>query len=520
MHGKSPDAKLTAIRPDFAWGNATISPSRRVITGPHVTVSVEPRVMQVLLALIDADGMVVMREALINNCWSGRIVGDDAVNRAISEVRRLAKEADADSIVIETIAKSGWRLPKAEPEMKEAAVATNAPAATSTSRRQLIAGVVAGAAAIGGVQVWKGRQNPQAARVADLVERGTLALREDMPDRTMSALGFLKEAVAIDPQNAEAWGKLAMAWRDQSEYGNPQLIAPAVSNCQSCAKRALALDDHQPDAEAALATLVPIFGNWRDAEAGIRSVLARHPDNLDAGTALGALLMATGRQAASAQRHVTLAAKAPLWPALQFRAVYGHWVAGDLLAMDQVANRAMQLWPLHPGVWFARLWTFAFTGRIAAARVMIEPEVDGTIRMPPRIQAAILATLAGIERPTQETRQSAISANFALVKQLQGYAVPAILWLSGLGAIDSAFDVARGYLVGDGSIVGPPQPGRNQPQINDQRQKKTMNLFMPVTAPLRADPRFIDLARDTGMLAFWHEAGIVPDFLAGRGLPA
>jgi hypothetical protein len=112
----------------------------------------------------------------------------------------------------------------------------------------------------------------------------------------------------------------------------------------------MALKTYQPDAEAALATLDPIFGNWRDAEAGIRSVLARYPDNLDAGTALGAVLMATDRQAAGAQRHVTLAAKAPLWPALQFRAVYGHWVDGDLVAMDQVANRAMKLWLQHPAV--------------------------------------------------------------------------------------------------------------------------------------------------------------------------
>ncbi|WP_297695100.1 hypothetical protein, partial [Phenylobacterium sp.] len=41
----------------------------------------EPRVMQVLVALARERGEIVSRDDLIASCWAGRIVGEDAINR-------------------------------------------------------------------------------------------------------------------------------------------------------------------------------------------------------------------------------------------------------------------------------------------------------------------------------------------------------------------------------------------------------------------------------------------------------
>ena len=49
--------------------------------------------MQVLVALHRAFPNVVSRDDLIASCWEGRVVGDDAINRAIGRLRRLS-EAD------------------------------------------------------------------------------------------------------------------------------------------------------------------------------------------------------------------------------------------------------------------------------------------------------------------------------------------------------------------------------------------------------------------------------------------
>lgn len=71
---------------------------------------IEPRVMQVLLALAEARSEIVRREDLTERCWEGRIVGEDAINRVLSRLRRVAETIGQDSFRIETVTKVGYRL--------------------------------------------------------------------------------------------------------------------------------------------------------------------------------------------------------------------------------------------------------------------------------------------------------------------------------------------------------------------------------------------------------------------------
>jgi DNA-binding winged helix-turn-helix (wHTH) protein len=101
-----------AHTPDFTLGALTVCPSLREVVRKDVRESLEPRVMQVLVALAQAQGAVVSRDDLIARCWEGRVVGDDAINRAIGRLRRLAETSGAYRI--ETIARVGYRLVTAE----------------------------------------------------------------------------------------------------------------------------------------------------------------------------------------------------------------------------------------------------------------------------------------------------------------------------------------------------------------------------------------------------------------------
>lgn len=84
-------------------------PTREIVDAHGRTHVIEPRVMQVLLALLRADGAIVSREALNASCWDGRIVGDDAINRVISRLRRLETELGG-VFRIETVTRVGYRL--------------------------------------------------------------------------------------------------------------------------------------------------------------------------------------------------------------------------------------------------------------------------------------------------------------------------------------------------------------------------------------------------------------------------
>jgi Tol biopolymer transport system component/DNA-binding winged helix-turn-helix (wHTH) protein len=95
---------------DFILGASRVSPSRREVSHSGLHETLEPRIMQVLVALHQANGRVVSRDELIARCWEGRIVGEDAITRAIGRLRRLSEADDGASFAIETIPKIGFRL--------------------------------------------------------------------------------------------------------------------------------------------------------------------------------------------------------------------------------------------------------------------------------------------------------------------------------------------------------------------------------------------------------------------------
>jgi DNA-binding winged helix-turn-helix (wHTH) protein len=93
----------------FRIGPLTVIPALRQVTAA-TSETLEPRVMQVLVQLAMANGAIVSRAELVRQCWEGRIVGDDAVNRVIVRLRHLLDEHGDATARIETITKVGYRL--------------------------------------------------------------------------------------------------------------------------------------------------------------------------------------------------------------------------------------------------------------------------------------------------------------------------------------------------------------------------------------------------------------------------
>lgn len=107
-----------ANEPDFMLGDLRVCPSAREITRGGEAHALEPRVMQVLVALARARSATVSRDALIEHCWGGVIVGEDAIQRCIGRLRRLADAVG--SFEIETVSRIGYRLHDRAPAAGEA----------------------------------------------------------------------------------------------------------------------------------------------------------------------------------------------------------------------------------------------------------------------------------------------------------------------------------------------------------------------------------------------------------------
>jgi DNA-binding winged helix-turn-helix (wHTH) protein/tetratricopeptide (TPR) repeat protein len=94
--------------PEFTLGRLRIWPTSREVAWPGERRVLQPRTLQVLAVLAHRRGRVVSRDELIETCWKGRVVSEDAINRCIAALRRLAAASGAFGIT--TIYGTGYRL--------------------------------------------------------------------------------------------------------------------------------------------------------------------------------------------------------------------------------------------------------------------------------------------------------------------------------------------------------------------------------------------------------------------------
>jgi hypothetical protein len=87
--------------------------------------------------------------------------------------------------------------------------------------------------------------------------------------------------------------------------------------------------------------------------------------------------------------------------------------------------------------------------------------------------------------------------------------------LSMLAELDAAFDVAFGTFLRRGPLIGTLWGGAGEMPVNTLRWRRTVALFIPATARLRADPRFAELCEGIGLVRYWRERGITPDYQLG-----
>jgi tetratricopeptide (TPR) repeat protein len=116
-----------------------------------------------------------------------------------------------------------------------------------------------------------GRQsaNPDAR---DLYLRGRAKLSSFAQDDLMAAISLFEQALAKDPQMAEAYASIAWAWVPMADgYLSP---AEAYPKAKEAGLRALTLDSSSAEAHAALAMTAWFFDwNLADAESGFRRAI-------------------------------------------------------------------------------------------------------------------------------------------------------------------------------------------------------------------------------------------------------
>ena len=454
---------------DIDLGAVALRIQQRRIDGPLNSIQVEPLVMRLLVALASRAGRMVNRDTLFERCWPGVAVGDDSLNRLVAVARRSLSAVGGDRVEIVTIPAAGYML-----RLRAAA----------TDQRIF-------------------------AEECDAIMRAAFASwRGAYPVPDYPVIERIKAIAHLGADRADCWGMLALMYRHAAEYGPLDERAEMVRSCEDAGAQALAIDPSQAEARIALASIVPIYGNWRDAHAVLSEVLQAHPDNVIAAHDLSIVEMATGR-AREAKRLVDpLVAADPLAPCFGYKSTYQHWSLGDLETMDHRADRAIQLWPDHPAVWTSRFWTLAHTGRPTAALAMIEPGVHRPVMSDPIAEFA--RRLLGWVEDRSGDRSPLVKQAVDAVASGPAQAINSLMALGLLGDVDAGFEVAEAYYLQAGRLAVPSHGDRELP-INEMRRRLTQQLFTPACAAMRADARIESLFDRIGLLRYWDQTGRWPE---------
>jgi DNA-binding winged helix-turn-helix (wHTH) protein/tetratricopeptide (TPR) repeat protein len=494
----------------FRIGEAEIRPATREVVRDGAARILEPRVMQLLVVLHRADGGVVSKDDLIQLCWEGRVVGEDAINRVVSRLRHDAVEKAGGAFRIETITKVGYRL------VGESGDRPGGFQGLAVNRRRAIAAGLSVAAAAGGSAVaWRMFGKPEwPAEARSLHEQGWAAFRDGTVDQVASAAAKFRREADLAPERAEPWGSLALAYQKQAGMA-PLVQRPSLkSRSRDAARRALAIDPGNGDAIAANAMEVPLFGNWMTYERTWRRAAIRAPRHPVVNVAIASLHSAVGRfRAALGYVERALEAEPTAMRLRQFRATL-LWDTGRIEEAETAFEEAFRLWPRNYAIWFSRYYFLAYNGRAQEALAMIHDSATRPIGIPDWNFEATELQGKALANPTRAAVDAAITATLSLAKRGVGFAEGGIAFAGALGRTDTAFTIMDAYYFDRGFTLGEQRYSKEQGMYAAPRERHTYFLFAPRTAPLRRDRRFAPLIETLGLNAYWRGSGTLPDYRA------
>lgn len=487
----------------FAIGDVEIRPATREVVNAGSAAIVEPRVMQLLVALHRAAGGVVSKDDLSHLVWEGRIVGEDAINRVVSRLRAVAERQAGGAFRVETITKVGYRLAPAHAEPHPDAVAVPAPGTRPRiTRRELMigGGVLAGAAAVTlGTRLIHRDDTPPEAR--ELIKAARADVLSGSIEQLSNNISKLRQAVQLAPQNAEAWGLLAYGtmvyWNLSPLPERSDLRARGLAAIQ----RALALEPNQADALAAQHYATPEFRNWYNLERADRAAIAHHPDHPGLNFALADVLVQVGRTRDALPYLDKARGVLPLAPPIHTYRAVCLWDLGLLDEAEAAVREAFDLMPRYYGIWFTRLYFLMYNGRAAEAWGMFSNVAARPLGIPDwnydLTGQQVHALMTG-----DRTEIAKTVANWKDAPRLgTGFMENASIFAAFVGDLDEAFRQLDALYFNRG--VSQYYFAKEQ-GIYASKERHTYNLFRRTVAPLRRDPRFAVLTRELGLDDYWR----------------
>ena len=227
------------------------------VTRDGKMVPLTPKLLDLLLHLIDHAGHLVTKEALLEALWPGANVTDNALAQAVSELRDALGDEPKSPQFIKTVARRGYRFIA---RVETVDVQPSAGASPASSR---------------------GARDTASLDAYRAVMEGSVRLESLEVGELPRAIADFERAVSIDPRYALAFAGLASAelalYETTRSDNKPRadLLASAVGH----ARHAVELDQSLAEAHATLALVLVSTAETVEAATNARRAVSIEPSN-------------------------------------------------------------------------------------------------------------------------------------------------------------------------------------------------------------------------------------------------
>jgi DNA-binding winged helix-turn-helix (wHTH) protein len=225
-------------------------------------VDLSPRLVDVLRLLVARPGELVTKEQLLETVWPDVIVTDNALARAISDIRHALGDSPANPVYIQTVTRRGYRF-LGRVDARDARERRDG---RDSARSREAGGARDASEALEPYRAWsEGRLQIETLQVASIPV----------------AVASFERAVALAPQDALARAGLANARFMQFELtrGDNQPAYALLQQALADARAACALDPSLGEAWATLSFVLVSAGQSAEAAAAARRANALQPGN-------------------------------------------------------------------------------------------------------------------------------------------------------------------------------------------------------------------------------------------------
>ena len=493
----------------FLIGPLRIVPAAREVVRDGTREMIEPLVMQVLTVLARSEGSVVSRDELIERCWDGRAISEDALNRVVAKIRRIADGIGRGAFRVETVTKVGYRLQLDQYGSRAPVSSAAVVARQSSAGRRLFLGATGAAFLTGSfflIRRPERRLKPAAPQpsaqlvgaAADLETRGLSLLFQGNPELTDEGISYLRQATALTPGRATLWGSLAMGYVLSLSYSSLAASVPTISRAEEAARRGLAIDPHEGRSIAALVSLRPTFRHWAEKDAQLNHAFAQAvPQTPPLMFQRAQFLASVGRTNEALELTEKLVAISPLLPWIQSLHVNLLAARGRLEDAQLVADHAASLWPRDRLTWFTRCDLALYGGRPGDAVAMTEEHSRWPTDSASDVADRRSIARALINREGVDSHQL-IDSIAKRATENRTAAETAVQAATAFGLTDRAILLAHKMYAQAGNL---PSRGVIMPRIgaDDGRERNTAMLFWLPAMRIRSAPGYGTLLRNLGL---------------------